>query len=136
MRLEFYFRQANWDKVRRYIRKHQPACYDHQLAECELAFQKLKELSQEPNHNPCENRGGFLAVHDSYVSDDTILHQEEFFIKAESWPTCLSTKVRDQRRREPWMGLPPTPPEYYVANCIVNMIKSWREIKNQTCTAK
>ena len=129
MRLEFYFRQANWDKVRRYIRKHQPACYDHQLAECELAFQKLKELSQEPNHNPYENRGGFLAVHDSYVSDDTILHQEEFFIKAESWPTCLSTKVRDQRRREPWMGLPPTPPEYYVANCLVNMIKSWREIK-------
>lgn len=130
MRLEFYFRQANWDKVRRYIRKHQPDYYDHQLAECESAFQKLKELSQEVNPNPYEDKGGFLALHDSYVSDDTILHHEEFFIEEESWTTCLATKVRDTRRREPWMGFPPTPPEYYVANCLVNMITSWREIKN------
>lgn len=131
MRLEFYFRQADWEKVRRYIRNHQPDCYDHQLAECELAFEKLKELSRKVNNNPYEDKGGFLAVHDSYVSDDTILHREEFFIEAESWTTCLSTKVRDTRRREPWMGFPPTPPEYYVANCLVNMIKSWREIKNK-----
>ena len=134
MRLEYYFRQTNWEKVRRYIHKHDPDCYDHQLAECELAFEKLKELSQEPNHNPYEDKGGFLAVHDSYVSDDTILHQEEFFIEAESWSTCLATKVRDTRRLEPWMGFPPTPPEYYVANCLVNMIRSWREIKKSSCT--
>lgn len=129
MRLEFYFRQADWNKARRYIRKHQPDYYDHQLAECESAFQKLKELSQEVNPNPYEDKGGFLAVHDSYVSDNTILHQEEFFIQAEAWTTCLSTKVRDIRHREPWMGFPPTPPEYYVVSCLLNMIRSWREIK-------
>ena len=129
MRLEFYFRQTDWEKVRRYIRKHQPDCYDHQLAECESAFRKLKELSQEVNPNPYEDKGGFLALHDSYVSDDTILHQEEFFIVTESWSTCLATKVRDTHRREPWMGFPPIPPEYYVANCLVNMIDNQQEIK-------
>ena len=131
MRLEFYFRQTNWDKVRRYIRKHEPDYYDHQLAECESAFQKLKELSQEVNPNPHEDKGGFLALHDSYVSDDSILHQEEFFIMTESWSTCLATKVRDTRRREPWMGFPPTPPEYYVANCLVNMIDNQQEMKKR-----
>lgn len=136
MRLEYYFRQANWDKVRKYIRKNERNCYDHELAECELAFSKLKELSKFVNHNPYEEKGGFLAVHGSYVSDDTILHTEEYFIAAEAWTTCLATKVRDTRRREPWMGFPPTPPEYYVASCLVNMIKSWREIKNQVCTVK
>ena len=123
MRLEFYFRQADWEKVRRYIRKYQPDCYDHQLAECELAFEKLKELSRKVNYNPYENKGGFLAVHDSYVSDDTILHQEEFFIESKQ---CT---VLDLRRHEPWMEFPSTPPEYYVANCLVNMIDNQQEIK-------
>lgn len=137
MRLEHYFRSANWDKVRKYIRKHEHDCYDHQLAECELTFSRLKELSKGANHNPYEDKGGFLAVHGSYVSDDSILHREEFFIMAEAWTTCLATKVRDTRRREPWMGFSPTPPEYYVASCLVNMIKSWRELNNfLTYTAK
>lgn len=131
MRLEHFFRSANWDKVRKYIRKNEQDCYDHQLAECELTFSKLKELSKEPNHNPYEDKGGFLAVHGSYVSDDSILHHEEFFITEEAWTTCLATKVRDIRRHDPWMGFTPTPPEYYVASCLVNMIKSWRELKKQ-----
>lgn len=136
MRLEHYFRCTNWDKVRKYIRKNEQDCYDHQLAECELTFSKLKELSNDVNHNPYEDKGGFLAVHGSYVSDDSILHHEEFFISEEAWTTCLSTKVRDPRRHDPWMGFPPTPPEYFVASCLVNMIKNWRELKKLNCTAK
>ena len=136
MRLEHYFRCTNWDKVRKYIRKNERDYYDHQLAECELTFQKLKELSKLANYNPYEDKGGFLAVHDSYVSDDSILHHEEFFITEETWTTCLATKVRDPRRHDPWMGFPPTPPEYFVASCLVNMIKNWRELKKLTYTAK
>ena len=132
MRLEHYFRCTNWDKVRKFIRKNEREYYDHQLAECELTFKKLKELSREVNHNPYEDKGGFLAVHDSYVSDDSILHHEEFFIPKETWTTCLATKVRDSRRHDPWMGFPSTPPEYFVASCFVNMIKSWRELKKPT----
>lgn len=136
-RLEHYFRCTNWDKVRKYIRKNEQYYYDHQLAECELTFSKLKELSKDVNHNPYEDKGGFLAVHGSYVSDDSILHHEEFFIAEEAWTTCLATKVRDPRRHDPWMGFSPTLPEYFVGSCLVNMIKSWRELKNnQTCTAK
>lgn len=129
MRLEHYFRCTNWYKVRKYIRDNERYCYDHQLTECELTFSKLKELSKEVNHNPYEDKGGFLAVHGSYVSDDSILHHEEFFILEEAWTTCLATKVRDPRRHDPWMGFSPTPPEYFVASCLVNMIKSWRELK-------
>lgn len=136
MRLEHYFRCTNWDKVRKYIRKNEQYDYDHQLAECELTFSKLKKLSKEVNHNPYEDKEGFLAVHDSYVSDDSILHHEEFFISEEAWTTCLATKVRDPRRHDSWMGFPPTPPEYFVASCLVNMIKSWRELKIYTCIAK
>lgn len=129
IRLEHYFRCTNWDKVKKYIRKNEQDCYDHQLAECELTFSKLKELSKDVNRNPYEDKGGFLAVHGSYVSDDSILHHEEFFISEETWTTCLATKVRDPRRHDPWMGFPPTPPEYFVVSCLVNMIKSWRELK-------
>lgn len=131
MRLEHYFRCANWDKVRRYVRNNQQDFYDHQLYECELVFSKLKELSKEVNHNPYEDEVGFLAVHGSYISDDSILHHEEFFITEEEWTTCLATKVRDIRRREPWMGFPPTSPEYYAACCLVNMIQNRREMKNR-----
>lgn len=130
MRLEHYFRRTNWDRVKKYIRSNEQDYYDHQLAECELTFTKLKELAKEINHNPYEDKGGFLAVHDSYVSDDFILHHEEFFLAEEAWTTDLATKVRDIRRHDPWMGFPVTPPEYYVASCLVNMVKSWRELKN------
>ncbi len=136
MRLEYYFRCTDWNKVRKYIRTNEQDYYDHQLAECELTFIKLKELSKEVNDNPYEDKRGFLGVDGSYVSDDSILHHEEFFIEEEAWSTCLASKVRNSRRREPWMGLKPTPPEYYVANCLVNMIKNWRELKNLSCTAK
>ncbi|MDE6561262.1 MAG: hypothetical protein K2K75_07775 [Muribaculaceae bacterium] len=129
MRLEYYFRRTNWDRVKKYIRSNEQDYYDHQLAECELTFTKLKELAKEINHNPYEDKGGFLAVHDSYVSDDSILHHEEFFLAEETWTTDLATKVRDIRRHDPWMGFPVTPPEYYVASCLVNMVKSWRELK-------
>lgn len=131
MRLEYHFRCSTWDKVRKYIRKNERDYYDHALTECELAFAKLKELSKNININPYEEKGGFLAVHDSYVSDNMILHTEEFFIVEENWTTCLATKVRDLRRREPWMRFLPAPPEYYVASCLVNMIQNRREIKNQ-----
>ncbi|WP_303033730.1 SEL1-like repeat protein [Bacteroides acidifaciens] len=134
MRLEYYFRCTNWDKVRKFIRKNEREYYDHQLAECELTFVKLKELSREENHNPYEDKGGFLAVHDSYVSDDSILHHEDFFITREAWTTCLATKVRDSRRHDPWMGFPKTTPEYFVASCLVNMIKNWRELKERPHT--
>ena len=129
MRLEHYFRRSNWHRVRKYIRKNERDCYDHQLAECELSFVKLKEISKVTNHNPYEEKGGYLTVDGSYVSDDTILHHEEFFISEESWTTCLATKVRDPHRHDPWMGFPPTSPEYFVASCLVNMIKNWRELK-------
>lgn len=129
MRLEYYFRCTNWDKVRKYIREHERDYYDHQLAECELTFVKLKEMSKVTNHNPYEEKSGYLTVDGSYVSDDTILHHEEFFISEEAWTTCLATKVRDPHRHDPWMGFPPTPPEYFVASCLVNMIKNWRELK-------
>ena len=136
MRLEHYFRRTNWDKVRKYIHKNEPEYYDHQLAECEFTFAKLKEMSKVTNHNPYEEKGGYLTVDGSYVSDDTILHHEEFFIPREAWTTCLATKVRDTRRHKPWMGFPSTTPEYFVASCLVNMIKNWRELKKLTCTAK
>ena len=130
MRLEHYFRCTDWEKVKKYIHRYERDYYDHQLAECELTFAKLKELSKVENHNPYEDKGGFFAVHDSYVSDDSILHHEEFFIAEEAWTTSLATKVRDTRRHEPWMGFKATSPEYFVASCLVNMIKSWRELKN------
>ncbi|MCM1505241.1 MAG: hypothetical protein NC127_08600 [Muribaculum sp.] len=130
MRLEYYFRCSTWDKVRKYIRKNEQDYYNHALSECELAFAKLKNLSRNVNINLYEEKGGFLAIHDSYVSDDTICHNEEFFIVEESWTTCLATKVRDTRRREPWMGFPPTSAEYFVANCLVNMIQNQQEMKN------
>ena len=128
--LEQFFRRTNWDKVRKYIRLNVQDYYDHKLAECELAFAKLKELSKEVNHNPYEDKGGFLAVHSSYVSDDSILHHEEFFTAEEEWTTSLATKVRDVRRREPWMGHRPTAPEYFVASCLVNMIQNRCEMEN------
>lgn len=128
MRLEYYFRCSTWDKVRKYIRENERDYYDHALTKCELAFAKLKGLSKNVNINPYEEKEGFLAIHGSYVSDDTICHTEEFFIVEESWTTCLATKVRDLRRREPWMGFSPAPPEYYVASCFVNMIQNRREI--------
>ncbi len=127
--LEQYFRLTNWDKVRKYLRINEPDYYDHRLAECEMTFTLLKELSKELNHNPYEDKEGALAVDGSYISDDSILHHEEFFITGEGWTTCLATKVRDIRRRQPWMGLTPTPPEYFVASALVNMIKDWRELK-------
>lgn len=130
MRLEYYLRCSTWDKVRKYIRKNEPDYYNHYLSECELTFAKLKNLSKNVNVNPYEEKDGFLAIHDSYVSDDTIRHHEESFIVEENWTTCLATKVRDTRRHEPWMSFPPTPPEYFVANCIVNMIQNRREMKN------
>lgn len=130
MRLEYYFRCTIWDKVRKYIRENERFYYDHSLTELELAFAKLKGLSENININPYEEKGGFLAVHDSYVSDDTILHSEEYFIIAESWTTCLATKVRDTRRRDPWMGFSPTSSEYYVASCLVKMIQNREEMKN------
>lgn len=129
MRLEYYFRCSTWDKVRKYIRENERYYYDHTLTECELAFAKLKRLSENVNFSPYEEKGGFLAVNGSYVSDDTIRHTEEYFIAEESWTTCLATKVRDIRRREPWMGFPTTSPEYYVASCLVNMIQNQEEIK-------
>ena len=132
MRLEYYFRRTNWDRVKKYIRSNEQDYYDHHLAECELTFTKLKELAKEINHNPYEDKGGFLAVHNSYVSDDSILHHEEFFLSEEAWTTGLTAKVRDIRRHDPWMGFPVTPPEYYVASCLVNMIKNWRELKKTT----
>lgn len=130
MRLEYYFRCARWNKVRKYIRQEERHYYDHNLAEIELTFRILKEMSKSVNFNPYEAKGGFLSVHESYVSDDDILHREEYFIKEESWATCLATKVRDWRRREPWMGFQPTPAEYFVANCLVNMFKNWMDLKH------
>lgn len=131
MRLEYYFRCTVWDKVRKYIRRNERYYYDHALAECELAFKKLKELSKDVNINPYEEKGGFLAVHGPYVSDDTIIHAEDYFIESELWTTCLATKVRDKRRREPWMGFSPVPSEYYVVSCLVNMIQNRREMNRQ-----
>lgn len=136
LRLEHYFRCSNWDKVRKYIRENERDYYDHQLAECELVFAKLKELSEEVNPNPYEDKGGFLAVHGSYISDDSILNYEECFIVEEEWTTCLATKVRDSCRRESWMGFPSTPPEYYVGSCLVNMIQNRNEIKKYYYTEK
>lgn len=130
MRLEYYFRCTTWDKVRKYIRNNMLDDYDHHLIECELAFAKLKVLSKDVNINPYEEKGGFLSVHESYVSDDTICPAEEFFIVEENWTTSLATKVRDSRRRESWLGFPLTPPEYYVASCLVNMIQNRQEMKN------
>lgn len=136
MRLEHYFRCTIWDKVRKYLRQNEREYYDHALTECELIFAKLKGLSENVNINPYEEKGGFLAVHDSYVYDDTIRHTEEYFIIEENWTTCLATKVRDIRRREPWMGFQSTPPEYVVASCLVNMMQNRCEMDKYVKTSR
>lgn len=126
MRLEYYFRCTTWQKTQKYMKDKSSSYYWHHLSECEIAFNRLKELSETRNHTPYKH--GYLAVHDEYVSDDTILYEEEFFIEEQAWTICLATKVRDARHREPWMMYKPTTPEYYVGNCLVNMISNKTEM--------
>lgn|GEM_PF-2700962 len=126
MPLEYYFRCTTWHKVKKYIKDYLTYYYWHNLSECKMAFDKLKNLSNNPNHTPYKE--GCLMVHGEYVSDDSILCHEEFFIQEETWMICLATKVRDARCWEPWMERGLTPPEYFVGSCLVNMINNKSEM--------
>ena len=66
---------------------------------------------------------------DDYVSEDLIVGHEEFFLEKEPWNISLATQVKDMYRKEPWMRCEVTPPEYYVACCLVNMIRNENEMK-------
>lgn len=128
MRLEYYFRCTNWDKTKKYLRTKLQYYYFHALTECERAFYKLKEMARKNNSTPYKK--GFLEVWNDYVSDDTIVGHEEFFFVKEPWSVSLATKVRDMYHKEPWMRCEPTPPEYYVACCLVNMICNDKEMES------
>lgn len=127
MRLEYYFRCTTWDKIRKYLRTRLNHYYSHNLDECEWAFTKLKEMAKQNNRTPYKK--GFLEVVDEYVSEDLIAGHEEFFLEKEPWNVSLATQVRDMYRKEPWMRCEITPPEYYVACCLVNMIRNDKEMK-------
>lgn len=128
MRLEYYFRCTTWDKTRKYLRTKLNHYYCHALAECESAFFKLKEMARKNNRTPYKN--GYVEVDDDYVSEDLIAGHEEFFLEKEPWSVSLATKVRDMYNKEPWMRSDPTLPEYYVASCLVNMIRNVKEMKS------
>lgn len=66
---------------------------------------------------------------DEYVSDDTIRGHEEFFLEKELWSVSLATKLKDKYNIEPWMRCSLNPPEYYVACCLVNMIRNSKEME-------
>ena len=127
MRLEYYFRYTSWDKIMKYLRGNLSHYYYHALSECEKAYSKLKEMARNNNRTPYEK--GFLEIDDEYVSEDIIRGHEEFFLEKEPWAVSLATRVRDMHNKEPWMRCEYTPPEYYVANCLVNMIQNENEMK-------
>lgn len=127
MRLEYYFRCTPWDKVRKYLRHKIPYYYYHTLSECELAFHKLRKMARKNNRTPYKK--GFLEMLEEYVSDDTIVGHEEFFLEKEPWAVSLATRVRDRYHKEPWIKYEPTPCEYYVACCLVNMIHNDSEME-------
>ncbi len=128
MRLEYYFRCTSWDKTRKYLKNNLSHYYYHALSECDRAFHSLKEMALRNNRTPYEK--GVLEIDDEYVSEDTICGHEEFFLVKEPWVVSLATKVRDTHNKEPWMRCEYTPPEYYVAYCLVNMIQNEIEMKS------
>lgn len=127
MRLEYYFRCVSWDKTRKYLRCNLSYYYYHALSKCERAYFRLKEMARKNNRTPYEK--GFLEVDDEYVSEDTIRGHEEFFLEKESWAVSLATRVRNMYNKEPWMRCEYTPPEYYVACCLVNMVQNEKEME-------
>ena len=134
MRLEYYFRCTTWDKTKKFLRTKLSHYYCHALTKCEYAFRKLKEMSQKNNRTPYSK--GVLEMWNDYVSDDTIVGHEEFFLEKEPWSVSLATKVRDMYFKEPWMRCESTPPEYYVACCLVNMIRNDKEMKSAMTSQK
>lgn len=128
MRLEYYFRCTSWDKTRKYLKNNLSHYYYHALSECDRAFHRLKEMAWKNNRTPYKK--GVLEIDDEYVSEDTICGHEEFFLMKEPWEVSLATQVRDMHNKEPWMRCEYTPPEYYVAYCIVNMIQNEIEMNS------
>lgn len=122
MRLEHYFRRTNWDKVQKYLRKHYPEYYYHELNSCKEAFTIMKMMVKSKCLFPRRYNDGYLAVHDSYVSDDTILNKEDYYLTSQLWSTSLATKVRDAYHRDPWLCVPQATPEYFVVSCLINMV--------------
>lgn len=128
MRLEYYFRCTTWDKTRKYLRTRLNHYYCHALTECEFAFYKLKEMARKNNRTPYQK--GFLELWDDYVTDESICRHEEFFLEKEPWTVSLATKVSDRYNKEPWIWCESTPPEYFAACCLVNMIRNDKEMKS------
>ena len=127
MRLEYYFRCTTWDKTKKYLRKNLSYYYYHALTECEQAFHKLKIMARKNNRTPYKK--GLLEMSNDYVSDNTIVGHEEFFLEKKPWSVSLATKVRDMYHKEPWMRCEPTPPEYFAACCLVNMIRNDKQME-------
>lgn len=130
MPLEFYFRMTNWKGVKKYFRRDESFDYyrgNMNFKELESVFNCLKELANKRNKTPYSK--GHLDIYNSFVNDETILGEEEFFITEKEWTICLATKVHDARFNEPWMGMEAPSPEYFVSNCLFNMKKNNSEMK-------
>lgn len=130
MPLEYYFRMTNWKGVKQYFRKDKSFDYyrvNMNFKELESVFNCLKELADKKNKTPYTK--GHLDIYDTFVNDKTIIGAEEFFITAKEWTVCLATKVHDARLHEPWMGKEIASPEYFVSNCLINMINNNSEMK-------
>ena len=130
MPLEYYFKLTNWRKVKGYLIKDHSFDYyraEFNYKELESVFNHLKQLSNNGNQTPYKK--GYLDVYDSFVCDNTIIGAEEFFITEKDWEICMATKVRNYKLCEPWLGIDPPQPEYFVANCMINMINNKSELK-------
>lgn len=128
--LGFYFRLTNWRKVKEYMKKEKSfAHYSNGLnyKELETVFNRLKRLSNNKNQTPYQK--GYLEIYDSFICDNTIIGAEEFYITEKEWTTCLATRIRNCKLCEPWLGVEPPTPEYYVANCLPNMMNNKAEMK-------
>lgn len=135
MRLEYYVRLSQWDRLVPFLKKglkHEFAPKQHSrlMDELERAFRALKALDTNDYHLPYKS--GYLAVMDTYVSVEDLcgeryISEEEFFITEHPWTECMAMPVRYGWHREPWMRFSPVEPEYYVACCLVNMISNEKE---------
>ena len=130
MPLEFYFRMTNWKGVKEYFRRDESFDYYREnmnFKELKSVFNCLKELAYKRNKTPYTK--GHLDIYETFVNDKTIIGAEEFFITEKEWTICLATKVHDARFNEPWMGRKAPSPEYFVSNCLINMINNKSEME-------
>lgn len=124
MRLEYYVRCSSWEKLVPFLKKALKRYgKEEKIEDCRQIFSLLKSFKVKDYHSPYK---WILNVNDTYISVEDMetgfSDGEEDFLSNEPWRICMATPVRYYRYREPWMRFEPIKPEYFVANCLVNMM--------------